>query len=474
MTMSNNEWRKVLIDLNAYTDYCKNNIITKIQERLQSYPEYTEWKQDNFNVNHKFTVFDKTLLYLAVKNDCLVLVNILLGIEGINVNVVNKYNGYTPLHLACANNQTGVVNLLLKREDLDVNAIDKDKHTPLHLAVEKGHIGVVNNLLEVGADVNVEDENGKTPLHTAVQFGCGEGIKVLIGKVMIEALIKAGAKVNAENKDKHTPLYFALDKEMVRTLMVLGADVNAKGNHEETPLHIAARNGHIEIVKTLILSEADVDAEDESKRTPLHFAKGKEIVKTLIGAGANVNAEDKDGSTPLHFTGNREKVKVLVEAGANVNAKDKDGSTPLHLAARCYNKEVIEALIEEKRADPLLKDNDNNIPSNFDKNHYIIRHMNFLLSEERMKRHYQQDKIFLVAFSLTILFGTAITITLFATGTITAGLYPVIGAVVTVVAAALAVVYTTVRMLEPSTKMDETKEAQNVNGNVLGGGKAAA
>ncbi|MFP3028009.1 MAG: hypothetical protein ACEY3L_17845 [Wolbachia sp.] len=32
----------------------------------------------------------------------------------------------------------------------------------------------------------------------------------------------------------------------------------------------------------------------------------------------------------------------------------------------------------------------------------------------------------------------------------------------------------TYSILKPSTKMDETKEAQNINGNVLGGGKAAA
>lgn len=189
----------------------------------------------------------------------------------------------------------------------------------------------------------------------------------------------------------------------------------------------------------------------------------KEIVKILVEARANVKAANKCGCTPLHFAKDAETVKTLIGAGAKVNAVDENKCTPLHMATLRGCKEVIETSIG-KRADLLSKNNDNKIPSDFDKNHYIVRHVNFLLSEERMKRHDQQGKISLVAFSLTILFGTTITITLFATGTITTELYPVKGAVVTVVAAALAVAYTTVRMLEPSTKMDETKEAQNVNG----------
>ncbi|MDR2045453.1 MAG: ankyrin repeat domain-containing protein [Rickettsiales bacterium] len=228
-------------------------------------------------------------------------------------------------------------------------------------------------------------------------------------------------------------------------------------------MHIATKFCRKEIVKILVEARANVNAADKCGCTPLHFAKDAETVKTLIGAGANVNALDKDKRTPLHDAENEETAKALIGAGAKVNAVDENKCTPLHMAALRGCKEVIETLIG-KRADLLSKNNDNKIPSDFDKNHYIVRHVNFLLSEERMKRHDQQGKISLVAFSLTILFGTAITITLFATGTITTGLYPVIGAVVTVVAAALAVAYTTVRMLEPSTKMDETKEAQNVNG----------
>lgn len=312
-----------------------------------------------------------------------------------------------------------------------VNHLFAVEYGLLHLAIHNNLENVVNALLGVeGINANAKNGYGDTPLCKAARRGCTKTIRALIDN---------------------------------------GADVNEKDNHECTPLHLACENGQTEVVNLLLKREdIDVNAISKDGYTPLHLATEKgyiETVKTLIGAGANVNALDKDKRTPLHNAKNEETAKALIGAGAKVNAVDKDKCTPLHMAARRGCKEVIETLIG-KRADLLSKNNDNKIPSDFDKNHYIVRHVNFLLSEERMKRHDQQGKISLVAFSLTILFGTAITITLFAIGTITAGLYPVIGAVVTVVAAALAVAYTTVRMLEPSTKMDETKEAQNVNGNV--------
>ncbi|WP_264688145.1 ankyrin repeat domain-containing protein [Wolbachia endosymbiont (group A) of Sympetrum striolatum] len=491
MTIEHEQWERMLSAIDADKNLSKDNVIGKIKEKLSQYSdEYKEWEGAGFGVNHLFAV-EYGLLHLAIHNNLENVVNALLGVEGINANAKNGYgdtplckaarrgctktiralidNGAdvnekdnhecTPLHLACENGQTEVVNLLLKREDIDVNAISKDGYTPLHLATEKGYIEIVKTLIEGEGDVKAVDKYRNTPLHLAAKKGRIE---------IVKTLIEAGANVDAIDRDGRTSLHLAIQygcKETVKTLIGAGANVNAADEDKRTPLHIATQFCRKEIVKILVEARANVNAADKYGCTPLHFAEDAETVKTLIGAGAKVNALDKDKRTPLHNAKNEETAKALIGAGAKVNAVDKDKCTPLHMAARRGCKEVIETLIG-KRADLLSKNNDNKIPSDFDKNHYIVRHVNFLLSEERMKRHDQQGKISLVAFSLTILFGTAITITLFAIGTITAGLYPVIGAVVTVVAAALAVAYTTVRMLEPSTKMDETKEAQNVNGNV--------
>ncbi|QIT35701.1 ankyrin repeat domain-containing protein [Wolbachia endosymbiont of Brugia pahangi] len=426
--MEYEQWKEILSAIDKETDLSKDNVIAKIKEKLKALDSstYEEWKETNFDINHLF----------AVK--------------------------YGLLHLAVHNNLKNVVNALFGVEGIDVNAVDKDKHTSLHLAVEKGHIGIVNSLLEVKADVNVEDENGKTPLYTAVQFGCKGEIGVLIGKMMIGALIRAGANVNAEDKDKCTPLHFAARcgrKEIVQTLIEAGANVNAANEDKRTPSHIATQFCRKEIVKVLVEAGADVRAADKYGITPLHFADGAETVKTLIGAGANVNVVDKDKRTPLHWVKGAETAETLIEAGVNVNAIDKGKRNPLHMAVRCSCEGVIKTLIG-KRADLLSKNNDSKIPSNFNKSHYIIRRVKSLWSEERMKRLDQQSKVSFVVFGLTILFGTATATTLFVTETIAFGPYPIIGTVVIVAAAAWVVSCAADKILEPSTKIDEMKAVQ--------------
>ncbi|WP_341812141.1 hypothetical protein [Wolbachia endosymbiont (group A) of Conops quadrifasciatus] len=58
--------------------------------------------------------------------------------------------------------------------------------------------------------------------------------------------------------------------------------------------------------------------------------------------------------------------------------------------------------------------------------------------------------------------------TLFAAGTIAVELMPVVIAVAAIATAALAVGGVTYMLSKPSTKVDETKEQQNVNGKVQG------
>lgn len=83
----------------------------------------------------------------------------------------------------------------------------------------------------------------------------------------------------------------------------------------------------------------------------------------------------------------------------------------------------------------------------------------------------QSTPAVVIAGCSTALLGAAIAVTLFATGTVAVELMSMMIAAAIVTAAALAVGGITYSILKPSTKMDETKEAQNVNGNVPGGGK---
>lgn len=74
-----------------------------------------------------------------------------------------------------------------------------------------------------------------------------------------------------------------------------------------------------------------------------------------------VNAINKYGMTALHaacFHGHLECVQILLEAGADANIPSASANFtfPLHLAVTRLQKEIVELLILNGRADPRLKD----------------------------------------------------------------------------------------------------------------------
>lgn len=90
-------------------------------------------------------------------------------------------------------------------------------------------------------------------------------------------------------------------------------------------------------------------------------------VKELIDNGANFNI--KDGifkKTPLYFAvcnGYLEIVKYLIdEKKADFNVKDNDGRTPLHLAASNGCLEIVKYLIDKKKVDFTIKSNFGDTP----------------------------------------------------------------------------------------------------------------
>ncbi|GFQ94358.1 peptide chain release factor 2 [Trichonephila clavata] len=213
-------------------------------------------------------------------------------------------------------------------------------------------------------------------------------------------------------------------------------NVDAVNRHNgHTPLHLACANGSTGVVN-LLLKREDID----------------------------VNAINEDGYTPLDLACKKDKAEVvtslLKRKDINVNA-DENGCTPLHYAAEDGHKEAIDILMA-KGADPLLKNKDGKTPMDLDKNGYIKQ----FLEKKAIKNG-------IIAGCATAALSTAIAVTLFATGTVAVELMSMMIAAAIITTAALAVGGITYSILKPSTKMDETKEAQNVNrdGNVLGDGR---
>ena len=100
----------------------------------------------------RVVVEDYYPLFTAATNGREGIVEVLLGMEGVDVNRGDPRTEGTPLYMACDKGHEGVVRLLLAHAATDVNqARTSDGSPPLFIACEKGHEEVVRLLLEKGA-----------------------------------------------------------------------------------------------------------------------------------------------------------------------------------------------------------------------------------------------------------------------------------------------------------------------------------
>ena len=153
-------------------------------------------------------------LFTAADNGREGIVEVLLGMEGVDVNRGSLRDGTTPLIMACQDGHEGVVRLLLAHAATDVNqATTDDGTTPLIRACDKGHEGVVRLLVEeANAEVNKVNGKNQTPINIAAYAG---------------------------------------HLGVVRFLLSKGADCTIKDQWGNTPLALARAKGHAEVAALL-------------------------------------------------------------------------------------------------------------------------------------------------------------------------------------------------------------------------------
>ena len=159
-------------------------------------------------------------LQVAVDEGHVHLVELLLGVENINLNFrggLLESEG-TPLGLAAKRGHSAIVDLLLAADDVDPNLGDELSLTPLYWACKMGHVSIVRQLLARGD----------------VSFGT----------------IRCGQRFT-------TPLTVACMGSHVEVINLLlakdGIDINFHGDlHGETPLMMAINRYLVEVVKSLL------------------------------------------------------------------------------------------------------------------------------------------------------------------------------------------------------------------------------
>ncbi|TFK24062.1 ankyrin, partial [Coprinopsis marcescibilis] len=139
------------------------------------------------------TALGATALTLAASLGHLEIVNVLLGVEGVDVNVA-AFHDMTAIAEASSNGDISIVERLLQVDGIDFNARDQNGRTPLLIASSKGHDDVVKALVNTdGIAVNLPDSDGNTALIEASRNGHVEVVRTLLG---VE-----GIDVNAVDED---------------------------------------------------------------------------------------------------------------------------------------------------------------------------------------------------------------------------------------------------------------------------------
>ncbi|KAH6891566.1 ankyrin repeat-containing domain protein [Coprinopsis sp. MPI-PUGE-AT-0042] len=184
---------------------------------------------------------------------------------------INERTGWgrSALSLAVLREDTVMAELLLKLDGIDVNLQDNDGNTALMFAAQRNDVVMAELLLKLdGIDVNLQDKAGSTALMDVARRK---------DVVMAGLLLNLdGINVNLSDDDGNTALMVAARKgsaEVVKSLLLdLRTDVNKRNKNGETALHCAlygATSGHIEAAWRLFDAPGiDIDAADAYRRTP--------------------------------------------------------------------------------------------------------------------------------------------------------------------------------------------------------------
>lgn len=287
-------------------------------------------------------LINSDLLFLLCKRDYFLLFNkIMLECNDIDINsrILKEYNidgeevkkQKTLLFYAIENSNLEIVQLLLQHKDIDVNQksyVDNfvvGEYTPLYGAVENGNIKIIQLLLQhKDIDINLKsyiNRHAHTPLFSAVKNCNIDAVRILIKRNDID--------INLKSLVHHLATFY-------ETLT------------EYSALYQAVTNNDIEIVQ-LLLDHKDIDinaiittnylyADDEESHSRPKFFESTALFEAIWS--------------------NKTEIATLLLARKNINVNLKPNIYLLHRAIMNKNPEIVKMLIENKNIDINEKYND--------------------------------------------------------------------------------------------------------------------
>ncbi|KAL0074411.1 ankyrin repeat-containing domain protein [Phycomyces blakesleeanus] len=235
------------------------------------------------------------LLYLAIKNENMEAIRLLLLQPSIRVNEPHGPHQELPLHCAVNLSLTDAVELLIEHGSV-LDLEDLFGHTALTNSLFTKSLRCLELLMQAGASVTQQDHNGNTPLHFAITNQFPEALELLVSSPLVN--------VDHPNKRGLSPLALAISlghNMLVRRLLELGANIDQRTRFA-TVLHHAVYWNRFDAVQDLVGRGCQVNVINLAEETPLLLAvqhRKTDIVRYLLRKGANPCYSDQD---PTHTT----------------------------------------------------------------------------------------------------------------------------------------------------------------------------
>ncbi|CAF3345195.1 unnamed protein product [Rotaria socialis] len=267
-----------------------------------------------------------TPLHVAIINQHMSIINILICAPNLDLSIRNKQN-QTAFACSIVSKNNEAADRILKREPKAADQLDNKGRNFLHIAVQNADIESVLFLLTVHVNVNnrVEDTNQYTPLHLCVQTG---------NEIILRNLLLAGANINDVTANRRSSLHIASENNRGSICSILlenNIQTNLLDSNQNNALHLAVQHGHIDVVRRL-LSESDIDVFTPNIKgmnclhvLAAHSRENAHIIFSIIlefYPKFPLDIQDGQGNTALilaYKNGHGQLCRALVTAGANLS-----------------------------------------------------------------------------------------------------------------------------------------------------------
>ena len=306
----------------------------------------------------------RTPLYIATLKNHTQVVKLLLGKEGIDINLGTTHNEETALIVAATHGQADIVELLLDNKMVDVNkGLITTGLTPLIAASQIGHYKIVKMLTDHSLILvnKALITSGDNSLVVALKNGHNGVVALLLNHTDID--------VNIGPKNGKTPLIIAASNvnstDSVRKILTKpGVDVNKQIFDGETALFMAVTSNHFDAVELLLrCPKTDTELLDENYKTAKEYATEgnlNDIVEAFETRGALTNEKGHSccsgnvnrGLIMAVEVGDLTWIKTFLQCPQiDINVRNQHGITPLNVAAREGYNAIARLLLSNPKID---------------------------------------------------------------------------------------------------------------------------